>query len=232
MVTIESTEGHHATVRVRGLAGHIRYWLAECINVVYPGFDPPGVRMLHCPEGMRRRNRSDIVPELMRDVRGGGEALPPVYTRGPETMLKLETDDERSVWKRVSDTRFELEISKPGVFRYAHAMEADDDGIVVEGRLRNESAWDWRDAYVYICTGVDPCPALSDRTGERTFLLTAEGLQRVSDLEKRFHTDFRPAAQYYEPEGRPMARTEEGFGFDECGISWRMYCAETCRLPS
>lgn len=32
MVTIESTEGHQATVRVRGLAGHIRYWLAECIN--------------------------------------------------------------------------------------------------------------------------------------------------------------------------------------------------------
>ena len=218
-ITIELASDHQVTVRVRGLSGSIRYWVPEAINTAWPGFDPPGVCMLHYPDTMRGSDRVDVIPLLRKNISGKDAALPPVCTRGPETQLKLETPDEISRWQEVSDTELKLEISKPAVFRYVQHVQALNDAIVIEGQLHNDSPWDWRDAYVYFCCGVDPCPALTDCRGERTFLVTAQGFARASDLRKRVWANFRPTAQYYEVEGRPMPRTSDGFAFDECGIS-------------
>ena len=218
-IAIEPASEHQVMIHVPELSKPVRWWVPECINIAWPGFDPPGVCMLHYPETMRGSNRADVIPVLRKNISGKDAALPPVCTRGPETQLKLETPDEISCWKEVSDTELRLEVSKPGVFHYVQHVRALNDAIVIEGQLRNDSCWDWRDSYVYFCCGVDPCPILTDCGGERTVLVTARGLTRASDLRKCVWADFRPTAQYYEVEGRSMPRTSDGFAFDECGIS-------------
>ena len=119
---------------------------------------------------------------------------PPVCTRGPETQLKLETGDETTCWKNVSATGCNLELTKPGVFRYEQQLRATQDSVVVQGRLHNDSSWDWRDAYVYYCCGVDPCPELADCEGERTLIVTGRGLESVSGLRRCVWT-FGPGAR-------------------------------------
>ena len=85
--------------------------------------------------------------------------------------------------------------------------------------MKNTSSWDWRQAYVYHCCGVDPCPVFADLSGERTVILTAQSTVRLSETKRITRPDFRTTAQYYEPEGKPIPRTEDGFAFDECGIN-------------
>ena len=216
---ISETVGRRLILGVDGFEGAIRYWTPECVNTTFSALDPEGVCMLHCPRDARERDRVDIVPGLLRDVCEQRVRLPVVYTRGPETMLMAETDGEKAQWKRSSENELALTVAKPGVFLYESRVSVAEDRVTIDATLSNESSWDWRDAYVTFCCGLDPCPALADRTGDRTILFTQEGARRVSGLEKRVPSSFRPTAQYFECRKRPIPRTEEGFAFDECGVS-------------
>lgn len=165
---------------------------------------------------------------------------PVIHRRGPEIQLKLNREDEHTEWKQVSENRIELILNKPRVFRYESRIEAIGDTVTVESKLINQSSWDWRDAYVYFHWGLRHCPTFADYLGDRTALFTAQGTKRVSELQRRLwhsteipelyhveackdeHSDcflFRPTAQYYEPEGRPLPKSEDGFKYDMCGIS-------------
>lgn len=211
--------GRQAILGIDGHRGTIRYWVPECINIAFPGFDPEGVCMLHCPQDARGKDRVDVVPELLKDVSRERARLPVVYTRGPETMLMAETADEKMQSKRTDDNALDLTLVKPGVFRYESRITVAEDRVTIDVTLTNDSSWDWRDAYVTFCCGLDPCPALTDRTGDRTILFTDQGARRVSALTRRIRSSFRPTAQYFECKGRPIPRTEDGFAFDECPVS-------------
>ena len=213
-----------------GVEGPIEFW-TEAINVAHPGFKPRGVEILVVDpkDAVRGRTRR---PE--------GSSLPLVQTRGPETQLKLNTDDQLTEWKQDSETEFELTVSRPALFRYQVRLKAEREMVMVEARLENHSSWDWRDAYPYFHWGLVSCPTFAKLTGERTFVVTAQGLRKMTELRRslwkspikleRYQVKpcqsersdcflFRPTAQYYEPEGRPMAKTADGFSFDMCGIS-------------
>jgi len=209
---------HQASVRIKGLDGYIRYWVPECINVNYPGYAPPGVCMTFGTPQMRRMDRVDAA-ELMADEIAGRDDLPLVWTRGPITMLKMEAPKEASVWIVHSRTHLSLNIESAGAFRYESEIVADGDVVTIDATLSNLSLWDWREAYVYFCCGLDCCPSLVDDRGDRTVIFTADGAKRLSELSRHAHDDFRQTAQYYEPEGKPMPRTEDGFAFDECAIN-------------
>ena len=108
----------------------------------------------------------------------GNRPQPLVRTRGPETQLKLNTSDQLTEWKQDSETEFELSVSRPGVFRYQVRLKAEKEMVAVEARLKNQSSWDWRDAYTYFHWGLVSCPTFAELTGERTFVVTAEGVTR------------------------------------------------------
>ena len=213
-----------------GVEGPIEFW-TEAINVAHPGFKPPSVEMLvlDSKEAVLGRVRRPKKPPK-----------PFVQTRGPETQLKLNTQDQLTEWKQDSEREFELKVSRPGLFRYQVRLKAEKEMVTVEARLENRSSWDWRDAYVYFHWGLVSCPTFAELTGDRTFVVTAHGLRKMTELRRmlwkspvnigRYQVKpcqgekgdcflFRPTAQYYEPEGRPMAKTEDGFSFDMCGIS-------------
>jgi hypothetical protein len=212
-----------------GVEGPIEFW-TEAINVAHPGFKPPGVEMPVI-------DPKDAV--FGRGWRKERSSKPFVLTRGPETLLKLNTEDQLTEWKQDSERDFELTVSRPGLFRYQVRLKAEKEMVTVEARLENHSSWDWRDAYVYFHWGLVSCPTFAELTGERTYVITAQGLRKMTELRRSLWKSpinidryqlkpcedgrdcflFRPTAQYYEPEGRPMARTEDGFSFDMCGIS-------------
>ena len=221
-VRIEPQDPHQVLVRIDGLDGYIRYWVPECINVNDPGYDPSGVHMYYGTPGMRRLNRSDIVRSLEPQLK---ENEPLLWTRGPITQLKMDTADEKTEWSCKDDRHIEMSITKPGVFEYQSSIAANEDSVSVEATLKNTSSWDWREAYVYHCCGVDPAPAFIDRSGQRTVILTAQGLIRLTETERITRPDFRTTAQYYEPQGKPIPRTEDGFSFDECGINEKQVVA-------
>ena len=213
-----------------GVEGPIEFW-TEGINVAHPGFKPPGLEM-------RVVDSKDAV--LRRGRQRQKSSQPFVQTRGPETQLKLNTEDQLTEWKQDSEREFELTVSRLGLFRYQVRLKAEKEMVAVEARLENHSSWDWRDAYAYFHWGLVSCPTFAELTGERTFVVTARGLRKMTELKRslwkspinaeRYQVKpcqgekgdcflFRPTAQYYEPEGRPMAKTEDGFSFDMCGIS-------------
>ena len=151
-----------------GVEGPIEFW-TEAINVAHPGFKPPGVEMLVL-------DPKDAVFGRGRQPRKSTQPL--VRTRGPETQLKLNTSDQLTEWKQDSETEFELSVSRPGVFRYQVRLKAEKEMVAVEARLKNQSSWDWRDAYTYFHWGLVSCPTFAELTGERTFVVTAEGVTR------------------------------------------------------
>ena len=213
---IDEVRGHQIWLGSEGLGGRIRFWAPECINVAYPGFEPEGVRMLYCPEDRRGADRVDILPTLMRQ---SDNRLPPVYTRGPETMLKTETGDGQTSCELIADSGVRLSVHKPGVLRYDSELSVAGGVAVVEATVANESSWDWRGANVFFCCGLDPSEPFVDHTGERTVVFCGCGARRVNDLTKVMRPAFRAGAQYFEAQGHPMPRTGEGFAYDECGIS-------------
>ena len=220
MIKLAPGKDHAVIITRDNNEGHIRFRVPECINVAYPGFIPRGVDMRLGEPWMRRMDRADAITLLYPGQNEDDfKRRPPVWTRGPVTMLKMDTPDEETGVRRASDQEVLTDIRKPGVFRYEGVAVADDSGVTVRAQLTNLSSWDWRDAYVYFCCGLDPFPAFVDHSGRRTLLYTAEGFVRASDTRRRVWGDFRATAQYYEPAGRPMPRTEEGFNFGECGIS-------------
>lgn len=227
---IEAGEPDTAIIKAEEIDGHLEFYV-EGINVASPGFEPAGVEVVV----------NDPKAAVLGKWPGPGKQRnnPTILFRGPETQLKAFTD-HHSESKGISDTEFELRISTPGLFRYQARLLAAADAVTVEARLTNESSWDWRDAYSYFHWGIAQCPTFEDFTGDRTILFTAAGLRRASQLRHRFWTSlelierydvapcanskgncflFRPTAQYYEPEGRWLPRTEDGFDYDMCGIS-------------
>lgn len=217
---LEPRHPHQVLVKPNGVKGYIRYWVPECINANAPGYDPQGVCIVSGNPEMRKLDRIDAIEALQEEARNKrNQAEPLLWKRGPILQLKMETPDERTAWVRHSEKHFELSIIKPNVFEYRSSIIADNETVSVEATLKNISSWDWRDAYVLHCCGVDQCPSLTDHAGERTFILTAEGLVRLADTKRVTWPDFRATAQYYEPQDKPIPRTEDGFAFDECGIN-------------
>ena len=217
---IERVEDHKVFLKVEGSEGSIRYWVPECINVAYPGYEPDGISMAYGTAQMRRMNRVDVWTSLLKEL-GDKRHLnnPVLWTRGPETMLKMESEDELTTLKRLSDDELHVNIVKPGVFRYDSIMKVTAEKVTVDITLVNDSSWDWHDAYVYFCCGLDTLPEFTDHIGQRTMLFTTDGPKHVSQLHKHTWTDFRTTAQHYEPEGKRLPRTENGFLLDECGVS-------------
>jgi hypothetical protein len=217
-------------MKAQGIAGDIQFrW--EGINVAYSGVKPSGVEMLMSDSKAAVLGRSSSLKTITN---------PAIHRRGPEIQLKLDREDEHTEWKRVSESRIELILIKPQVFRYESWIEARGETVTIESRLINQSSWDWRDAYVYFHWGLRNCPIFADYNGDRTVLFTTEGTRRVSELQRRlwhstenperYHVQpcknehgncflFRPTAQYYEPEGRSLPKVADGFKYDMCGIS-------------
>ena len=194
---IERVENHKVFLKVKGFEGCVRYWVPECINVAYPGYEPDGISMVYGTAQMRRMDRVDAWPLLMKELDDKRQLNNPIlWTRGPETMLKMESEDEQTSFKRLSDDELELNIVKPGVFRYESKIKVSDDKVTVDITLANDSSWDWNDTYVYLCCGLDLLPEFTDHTGQRTMLFTTEGPTYVSQLHKHVWTDFRTTAQH------------------------------------
>jgi len=176
--------------------------------------------MVYGDAQMRRLDRVDALDLLLKDVseeKLKGKTV--LWTRGPATMLKLESEDERTNWERISDEILELTIIKPGIFHYHSRIRISPDKITVDSTLVNLTSWDWCGAYIYLCCGLDPLPAFTDHAGDRTVLFTADGPKYVNQLRRHTQPDFRTTAQYYEHQDNPMPRAEDGFALDQCGIS-------------
>ena len=94
------------------------------------------------------------MPFLRRGRQRQKSSQPFVQTRGPETQLKLNTEDQLTEWKQDSEREFELTVSRLGLFRYQVRLKAEKEMVAVEARLENHSSWDWRDAYAYFHWGL------------------------------------------------------------------------------
>jgi len=193
---------HKFIITSPAFEGHIRYWAPENFNVAYPGYDPPGVCVLGRPGELLRWNRPEAVTMLLGELTDPKlKALPPVWHRGPETMLKLETEDEQTTVSEQSETRVTFKIEKPGVFTWESDTQAMDGSIIVQATMTNRSSWDWYDGYAMVCCGLDPCPTFRDHTGERTIVFCEGRPVPYSQVRRRVWTDHRPTAQTLDPHG-------------------------------